>query len=157
MIYRIRDFDMKRFPKVALAMSVIALYLFGLGNAQALRYVAGEGRNARGGGWDAATCLHRRFRPCQGCTVHVRLRTRENEICPFNLQSLGPIAGQQVLVHPRNGSFGAADQTSTAYRPKPGYLGKDYFETRIYFEQGNGKRTFMTLKVHVLVAPTLGF
>ena len=70
---------------------------------------------------------------------------------------LGPIAGQQVLVHPRNGSFGAADQTATAYRPNPGYLGKDYFETRIYFEQGNGKRTFMTLKVHVLVAPTLGF
>ncbi len=100
-------------------------------------------------------CRRPRFNLCQGCNVDIRMRVRQNSACALNLQSLGPFAGQEVLVRPKNGIYGSANETATAYRPNPGYLGQDHFETRLYFEEGNGKRTFINLKVNVFVVPNL--
>jgi hypothetical protein len=101
------------------------------------------------------TCRHPRFNICQGCHVNIRMRVKQDSACGFNFQSLGPFAGQEIVVRPQNGIFGSADQTTYAYRPNSGYLGQDHFETRLYFEEGNGKRTFMYLGVNVMVVPSL--
>ena len=83
------------------------------------------------------------------------MKVKQDTACTLNFRSLGPFAGQEVLVRPQNGIYGSANQTASAYRPNPGYVGRDHFETRLYFEEGSGKRTFMNLGVYVLVVPEL--
>jgi len=73
----------------------------------------------------------------------------------INFKSLGPFAGQETLVRPKHGIYGSANETAAAYRPNANYLGEDHFETRVYFEEGNGKRTFINLTVNVFVVPNL--
>jgi hypothetical protein len=148
---------MKYFSTLVVLSIALAYYIAGCGEAAAFRDIPLDGSYAHGHGLNAAKCFHRKFSFCGGCTINVPMRVRQNKTCPFNLKSLGPIAGQEILIHPRNGVFGAADQTAMAYRPKPGYLGDDYFKVRVYFEQVSGKRTFMTLNVNVRVVPTQGF
>jgi hypothetical protein len=95
------------------------------------------------------------FNICQGCNVTIRMRVPQNGVCPMNLRSKGPFAGQEILVHPQNGIYGSANKTETAYRPKSGFLGQDHFEARLFFEDGSGKQTTMTVKVDVFVVPSL--
>ena len=100
-------------------------------------------------------CRRPRFNICQGCNISIRMRVKQDSACTINFMSLGPFAGQEVLARPRNGIYGSANETATAYKPNPGYLGQDHFQTRLYFEEGNGKRTFMILNVNVFVVPNL--
>jgi hypothetical protein len=86
---------------------------------------------------------------CQGCSINIKMRVPQDGVCPQNLKSMGPFARQEVLVRPQNGIYGSANETATAYRPNSGFLGRDYFETRLFFEDGSGKRTTMTVKVNV--------
>jgi hypothetical protein len=102
-----------------------------------------------------ANCRRPRFNICQGCSISIKKRVPQDWTCPMNYQSLGPFAGQEVVVRPQHGAYGSANETATAYRPNPGYLGKDHFESRLYFEEGNGKRTFMNLRVNVFVVPSI--
>jgi len=83
------------------------------------------------------------------------MRVPRDGVCPLGLTSLGPFAGQEILVRPQNGVYGSANQTAIAYKPNPGFVGMDHFETRLYFEEAGGKRTFMILKVNVFVKPTI--
>jgi hypothetical protein len=68
---------------------------------------------------------------------------------------MGPFAGQEVVVRPQNGIYGSASETATAYKPNSGFLGQDHFQTRLFFEDSAGKRTTMTVRVNVLVVPSL--
>lgn len=100
-------------------------------------------------------CRRPPFNICQGCSITIRMRVPQNGICPMNYTSLGPFAGQEVLARPSNGLYGSANETATAYRPNPGFVGQDHFETRLYFEEGSGRRTAMTVRVNVFVVPHL--
>ena len=102
-----------------------------------------------------ANCRRPRFNICQGCSITIRMRVPQNGVCPINLKSMGPFAGQEILVRPQNGLYGSANQTTTAYRPNSGFLGQDHFQTRLFFEDGTGKRTTMTVRVNVFVVPNL--
>jgi hypothetical protein len=102
-----------------------------------------------------ANCRHTRINICQSCHITMRMRVAQDRACPLNFAALGPFAGQQILVRPSHGMYGSANETATAYRPNPGFVGHDHFETRLFFEEGNGKRTFLNLNVNVFVAPTL--
>jgi hypothetical protein len=101
------------------------------------------------------SCRVALFNICQGCNITTNMRVPQNGVCPLNLRSKGPFAGQEILVRPQNGIYGSASNTETAYRPKSGFLGRDHFETRLFFEDGSGKRTTMTVKVNVFVVPSL--
>jgi hypothetical protein len=101
------------------------------------------------------SCRRPRLNICQGCDVNIRMRVIENGQCGFNFQSLGPFVGQEVLVSPRNGTYSLVNETTAIYRPNPSYAGRDHFEARLFFEEGNGKRTFLNMKVNVLVSPNL--
>jgi hypothetical protein len=107
----------------------------------------------RGGFNASANCRHPPINICQGCTVTIRMWVKQGSACPLNFKSLGPFAGQQILVRPQHGIFGSANETATAYQPNPGYAGRDHFETRVFFENGTGRPTAMGVNVNVLVAP----
>ena len=100
-------------------------------------------------------CRRPRFNICQGCSITIRMRVPQNGICPLNLNSMGPFAGQEVVARPQNGIYGSASETATAYKPSSGFLGQDHFQTRLFFEDSAGKRTTMTVRVNVLVVPSL--
>lgn len=100
-------------------------------------------------------CRRPRVMICHGCSITIRMRVPQNGTCPLNYQSLGPFAGQEILVRPSHGLYGTANETATAYRPNPGFLGQDHFETRLYFEEGSGRRDAMTVTVNVFVVPHL--
>jgi hypothetical protein len=101
------------------------------------------------------TCRRPHLNICQACHVSIRMKVKQDTACTLNFRSLGPFAGQEILVRPQNGIYGSANETASAYRPNLGYVGRDHFETRLYFEEGSGKRTFMNLGVYVLVVPEL--
>lgn len=98
-------------------------------------------------------CLHQGMILCRGCSVTIRMRVKQGSACPIDFRSMGPFAGEQIVERPQHGTFGSANQTATAYQPNPGYVGRDHFETRIFFENGTGRPTAMDLRVNVLVAP----
>jgi hypothetical protein len=100
-------------------------------------------------------CRRPKFNICQGCSINIKMKVPQNGVCPLNVQSMGPFAGQQVVVQPQNGVYGSANETSTAYKPNSGFVGQDHFQTRLFFEDGGGKRTTMTVNVRVLVVPSL--
>jgi hypothetical protein len=101
------------------------------------------------------TCRHPRINICQGCSVAIRMKVVRDHSCGFNFQSLGPFAGQQITMAPKNGTYGAVNETSSRYQPSAGFVGNDHFETRLFFEEGGGKKTFLNLNVNVFVVPSL--
>lgn len=101
------------------------------------------------------TCRHPRINICQGCSIAIRMKVVQDHSCGFNFQSLGPFAGQEVTAHPSNGTYGAVNETSSRYQPGAGFVGRDHFATRLYFEEGSGKKTFLNLDVNVFVVPSL--
>ena len=101
------------------------------------------------------SCRRPHFNICQGCNVVIPMRVAQDRGCGFNFQSLGPFVGQDVVVAPANGSYSLVNSTKAVYRPNSGFTGSDRFESRLYFEDGTGKRTFLNLKVNVNVVPSL--
>ena len=101
------------------------------------------------------SCRRPRFNICQGCNVNIRMRVAADRQCGFNFLSLGPFVGQEIVVSPRNGTYSMVNETKSIYKPSSGYTGTDYFEARLFFEEGSGKRTFLIMKVNVLVVPNL--
>jgi hypothetical protein len=101
------------------------------------------------------TCRHPRINICQGCSIAIRMKVVQDHTCGFNFQSLGPFAGQEVTARPANGTYAAVNETLSRYQPSAGFVGRDHFTTRLYFEEGSGKKTFLNLDVNVFVVPSL--
>jgi hypothetical protein len=154
--FRKQDFKMKRFIAMVLSSIAAAALLPLPEGASASKMQPGLMTHTGRHGLNANTdCRRPRFNICQGCNVDIRMRVAQDRSCGFNFQSLGPFAGQEVLVRPQNGTYSSINETTSAYRPNSGYVGRDHFETRLYFEEGSGKRTFLNLRVMVLVSPSL--
>jgi hypothetical protein len=114
-----------------------------------MAHTASRGLNAN------TACRRQRFNICQGCNVNIKMRVAADRQCGFDFMSLGPFSGQEVVVSPRNGTYSLVNETKAVYRPNSGYTGSDHFEARLFFEEGNGKRTFLIMKVNVSVLPSL--
>jgi hypothetical protein len=152
-----RDFKMKRFlvNGLLLGIALTAPLLFSKG-ASASKMQPGFMAHSNARGLNANTaCRRPRFNICQGCDVNIPMRVASDRQCGFNFMSLGPFAGQEIVVGPRNGTYSLVNETKAVYRPNSGYTGPDYFEARLFFEEGNGKRTFLIMKVKVNVVPNL--
>lgn len=141
---------------VGLAVTAAAPLLFPPKSAIASKMQPGMMAHSNIHGLNANTsCRRPRFNICQGCNVNIRMRVAAGQQCGFNFQSLGPFAGQEVVTSPRNGTYSSANETKSVYRPSGGYTGPDFFESRLFFQDGSGKRTFLNLRVNVLVVPSL--
>jgi hypothetical protein len=143
------------FVKAFFSIAASALLLLPSGaSADKMRPGYHNFQNARGLNANSV-CRRPRFNICQGCNIVIPMKVVQDRSCGFNFQSLGPFAGQDVVVSPKNGSYSLVNTTTASYRPSAGYTGRDHFESRLYFEDGSGKRTFLNLKVNVLVVPSL--
>jgi hypothetical protein len=147
---------MKRFFVSSLSTFVAATVLLFPGASVASKMQPGMMAHGNRHGLNAnTTCRHPKINICQGCSIAIRMRVAQDHSCGFNFQSLGPFAGQEVTVAPKNGTYGSVNQTSSRYQPSAGFVGRDHFATRLYFEEGSGKKTFLNLNVNVFVVPSL--
>jgi hypothetical protein len=106
---------------------------------------------ARGG--FSRDCKVPRIGLCPGCTIDVKIVVLQDHECHINYGSLGPMHPQKILVNPKHGRYLAANETSTSYSPRKGFLGDDYFETRFEYELMNGSPASAVLKAGVEVVP----
>ena len=63
--------------------------------------------------------------------------------------SSGAIFGQRVTKR-GSGVYGTANPTAGAYQPRPGYVGKDYFEVEVSYER-SGTKLKTTLQANVTI------
>lgn len=95
-------------------------------------------------------CMIQGVRLCDGCTVGRRISVQSGAGCRIEHRSDSAILGLKTTVFPKHGVFGTSSMALQAYVPKPGYVGSDYFEYVISFEQYGRKastviRNFVTV------------
>jgi hypothetical protein len=96
-----------------------------------------------------------RFAFCDGCDTFTTITVQTGHVCTVNYQarfSVTAIFGQKVVVRPRSGIYGTANETSGAYKANEGFVGNDSFEVDITYER-SGQRFVTHLKATVVVRP----
>ena len=61
----------------------------------------------------------------------------------------GAVFSQRVTKR-GSGIYGTANPTTGAYQPRPGYVGKDYFEVEVSYER-SGTKLKTTLQANVTI------
>lgn len=97
----------------------------------------------------AAPACTARFRFCGNCKLPIVVETKKNQTCQITYNTGGAIFSQTVTKR-GSGIYGTTNSTTGAYQPKPGYVGKDYFEVQVLYEQG-GSKFITTLQADVRV------
>ena len=95
-----------------------------------------------------ASCTAR-FLFCDNCATTINVVTRKDKPCVIRYWTGGAIFGQRVTKR-GSGIYGTANPTAGAYQPKPGYVGKDYFEVEVSYEQ-SGTKLKTTLQANVTI------
>jgi hypothetical protein len=98
-----------------------------------------------------------RFAFCDGCDTFTAISVQTGHVCTINYQmnrfsTVSAIFGQKVVVRPRSGIYGTANETSGAYKPNDGFVGNDSFVVDITYER-SGQRFVTHLKATVVVRP----
>ena len=93
-----------------------------------------------------------RFTFCPGCDTFTTISVQTGKVCTIRYRTATAIFGQKVVVRPRGGIYGTANETLGAYRPNPGFVGNDSFQVDIEFER-SGQRFVTHLKANVVVRP----
>jgi len=99
---------------------------------------------------------------CPGCDTSTTITVQTGMVCTIRYlgessrEFRGPVPtaifSQKVVVRPRGGIYGTANETFGAYKPNPGFVGSDSFEVEIEFEK-QGQRSVTHLKANVNVLP----
>ena len=84
---------------------------------------------------------------CANCATTIV--TRKDKPCVIHYFTGSAIFGQRVTKR-GSGIYGTANSTTGAYQPKPGYVGKDYFEVEISYESF-GSKMKTTLQANVTI------
>src|SRR5262245_45828060 len=98
-----------------------------------------------GSAMGVAQNCHYGIRFCDNCDTITTITVRRDTPCTINFRVVnGAIFSQKVVKRPK-GIYGTANATAGAYKPPPGFVGNDYFETQIQYERA-GTRLSTTLK-----------
>ena len=91
------------------------------------------------------------FRFCDNCARTINVITRKNTSCTirYAVSGNGALFGQRVTKR-GSGVYGTANPTTGAYQPRPGYVGKDYFEVEVSYER-SGTKLKTTLQANVTI------
>ena len=81
--------------------------------------------------------------------LHLRVHPQEHTLRDPILVASGAILSQRVTKR-GSGIYGTANPTIGAYQPKPGYIGKDYFEVEVSYER-TGTKLKTTLQANVTI------
>ena len=93
-----------------------------------------------------------RFRFCTGCDTFTTISVQTGKVCTIRYRATGAIFSQKVVVRPRGGVYGTANETFGAYKPNAGFVGSDLFQVDIEYER-SGQRFVTHLKANVNVRP----
>jgi hypothetical protein len=93
-----------------------------------------------------------RFTFCAGCDTFTTISVQVGNVCTIRYRTNSAIFGQKVVVRPRGGVYGTANETYGAYQPNPGFVGSDSFQVDIEYER-SGQRFVTHLKANVNVRP----
>jgi hypothetical protein len=92
------------------------------------------------------------FTFCAGCDTFTTISVKAGKVCTIRYRTGSAIFSQKVVVRPRGGVYGTANETYGAYKPNPGFVGRDSFQVDIEFER-QGQRYVTHLKANVNVLP----
>lgn len=99
------------------------------------------------------------FRFCDGCDTFTTISVQSGQVCTirylFNIRGMNgslAIFDQKVVVRPRGGIYGTANETYGAYKANDGFVGEDSFQVDIQYER-SGQRFVTRLKANVHVHP----
>ena len=92
------------------------------------------------------------FRFCPGCDTFTTISVQTGKVCTIRYFTGSAIFSQKVVVRPRGGVYGTANETYGAYKPNPGFTGSDSFQVDIEYER-SGQRFVTHLKANVNVRP----
>ena len=92
------------------------------------------------------------FRFCAGCDTFTTISVQGGKVCTIRYRTTGAIFSQRVVVRPRGGVYGTANETYGAYKPNAGFFGSDSFQVDIEYER-TGQRFVTHLKANVNVRP----
>lgn len=95
-------------------------------------------------------CVVQAIRLCNGCTVTRRMTVQSGAGCKIEHVSESSIINLKTTIQPKHGVFGTSSLSLQAYVAKQGYVGPDYFEYVITFEQF-GKPATTTIRNQVTV------
>jgi hypothetical protein len=98
-----------------------------------------------------------RFAFCDGCDTFTTISVQTGQVCtiPFlrnRFSTVSAIFDQKVVVRPRSGIYGTANETFGAYKANDGFVGNDSFQVDITYEK-SGQRFVTHLKATVVVRP----
>ena len=93
-----------------------------------------------------------RFTFCAGCDTFTTISVQTGKVCTIRYRTTSAIFSQKVVVRPRGGVYGTANETYGAYKPNPGFVGSDSFQVDIEYER-SGQRFVTHLKANVNVRP----
>jgi hypothetical protein len=91
-----------------------------------------------------------RFTFCAGCDTFTTISVQAGKVCTIRYRTTSAIFSQKVVVRPRGGVYGTANETYGAYKPNPGFVGSDSFQVDIEYEK-SGQRFVTHLKANVNV------
>jgi hypothetical protein len=92
----------------------------------------------------------RGFRFCDNCARTIYVFTRKNTPCMIRYRAFYGAMLSQRMTKRGSGIYGTANPTTGAYQPKPGYIGKDYFEVEVSYER-SGTKLKTTLQADVTI------
>src|SRR5262249_40904100 len=76
-----------------------------------------------------------RFTFCAGCDTFTTISVQTEKVCTIRYRTTSAIFSQKVVVRPRGGVYGTANETYGAYKPNPGFVGSDSFQVDIEYEK----------------------
>src|SRR5258708_22252514 len=72
-----------------------------------------------------------RFTFCAGCDTFTTISMQTGKVCTIRYRTTSAIFSQQVVVRPRGGVYGTANETYGAYNPNPDFVRSDSFQLAI--------------------------
>lgn len=98
-----------------------------------------------------------RFAFCDGCDTFTTISVQTGQVCTIHylrnrFSTVSAVFSQKVVVRPRSGIYGTANETFGAYNANDGFVGNDSFQVDITYER-SGQRFVTHLKATVVVRP----
>src|SRR5262245_24459404 len=81
------------------------------------------------------------FAFCDGCDTFTTISVQTGQVCtiPYLMRArwstVSAIFSQKVVVRPRGGVYGTANETFGAYKANDGFVGSDSFQVDIEYER----------------------
>jgi len=96
-----------------------------------------------------ADCVITPVMLCAGCTVDRPIDITGGTPCRLPQRFFGGVVSTTVKVKPKHGIFAHSDASDLGFLINPGYVGTDYFEYEIVYNDRNGAQAHVNVRTTV--------